>query len=159
ARIGDLLLPAADPDAERRDWCECLLHSIGVLPLVREKLGNVIDVGKDPFEGLEISDADDVTQDSSTCKCVSEVFERWRPHAWRTAQWLFGLAVVLLTTAVVTGIVEDNISLWASALAVVCMLLAFAVVASVFACRSMLRDEEPAGQDEPPVDEGPATFA
>ncbi|CAM9863942.1 unnamed protein product, partial [Sphacelaria rigidula] len=44
--LGDLLLPAAAPNAGREEWCECLLESRGVLAQVREKLGVVIDTGK-----------------------------------------------------------------------------------------------------------------
>lgn len=51
ATVGDLLLPAAAPDADRGEWCDCLLDSVGVLALVLEKLGDVIDTGK----GMRIS--------------------------------------------------------------------------------------------------------
>lgn len=113
----------------------------------------------DPFEGLKSNSVDEMTGDSLTCNCVSKAFDRWRPNAWRTARWLFGLSVLLFTTAVVAGIVEDNIALWASALAVSCVLLALAVVASVFACRSMLRSDERVGREETPADDGVAAFA
>lgn len=46
AELDDLLLPAAAPAAERDGWCDCLIESTGVLPLVLEKLGKVIDTGK-----------------------------------------------------------------------------------------------------------------
>jgi len=43
AEPGDLLLPAAAPNAEREDWCDCLLESSGVVALVLKNLGVVID--------------------------------------------------------------------------------------------------------------------
>ena len=46
AGIGDLLLPAAAPAAEREEWCDCLLESRGVLAQIREKLGDVVDTGR-----------------------------------------------------------------------------------------------------------------
>ncbi|CAM9943033.1 unnamed protein product [Pylaiella littoralis] len=135
ARVGDRLLPA--PDA-RRGGCDCLLESNGVCSLVVEKLGVVIDTGKDPFEGLseELDDLpEEDTKDPVTCNCVREAFVRWQPRARGTAKWLWGLAVTLFIGAVVVGIVEDIGALWKSSLAVVCLLVVLAAVASVFACR------------------------
>lgn len=122
----------------------------------------------DPFDGLELDDdeeeatqevGEEVKEDVTTCNCVFEAFHRWRPHAWRTAKWLFGLAVLLFTTAVVAGIVEDHIALWMSALAVVCVLFVSAVVACVFACKSMLDDGERPGEGETPANDSGASFA
>ncbi|CBN74748.1 LRR-GTPase of the ROCO family, putative pseudogene [Ectocarpus siliculosus] len=141
ARVGDPLLPAAAPDARR---CDCLLEPGGVLRLAVENLGPVIDTGK----GL----SDEDTEDPVACNCVREAFGRWQPHAWRTAKWLFGLAVVLFTTAVVAGIVDDEDALWKSSLGVCCLLILLAVVASVFAYCGDREQGQSGGQHGTPED-------
>lgn len=91
----------------------------------------------------------------------NDVLVRWQPNAWRTAKWLFGLAVVLFTTAVVAGIVDDEDALWKSSLGVCCLLIVLAVVASVFACRhtnyggSWRAGTEYSSEQETPADTAP----
>lgn len=87
-----------------------------------------------------------------TCSCVHEAFVRWQPNAWRTAAGLWGLAVTIFVGAVVPGIVEDVGALWKGSLAVVCLLVVFAAVASVFAYRLGTRVEQSGGQQETPAD-------
>ncbi|CAM9199811.1 unnamed protein product [Ectocarpus sp. 8 AP-2014] len=148
AGVGDPLLPAAAPDARR---CDCLLEPGGVVSLVVENLGPVIDTGKDPFEGLFDGDAEE-PEETVACNCVREAFGRWLPHAERTAKWVFGLAVGLFTSAVVTGIVEDKGPLWKSSLGVCCCFMVFSVVASVFAyCRGREQGQS-GGQHGTPED-------
>lgn len=106
----------------------------------------------DPFEDLpeEVEDKEDPV----TCSCVREAFDRWQPHAWGTAVGLWGLAVTLFLGAVVPGVVEDVGALWKSSLAVVCLLVVFAAVASVFACRfgTCVEQRQRGGQQETPAD-------
>ncbi|CAM9979903.1 unnamed protein product [Ectocarpus sp. 12 AP-2014] len=152
ARLGEPLLPAAGPDARR---CDCLREPGGVLSLVVKEIGAVLDTGKDPFEGLRRRD----TEGHATNNCVRVVhdaFARWQRHAWRTAKWLFGLAVLLFTTAVIAGIVEDVDALWKSTLAVSCLFMVLSAVASAFACRHEnfggRGGQRQSGEQEPPGD-------
>lgn len=46
ARVGDLLLPAAEDQYARRSGCDCLLDEEGVLALVLRRLGKIVDTAK-----------------------------------------------------------------------------------------------------------------
>lgn len=111
----------------------------------------------DPFEGLSEGDAED-PEETVAYNCVREAFGRWLPHAWRTAKWLFALAVGLFTTAVVTGIVEDKDALWKSSLGVCCFFMVFSVVASVLAC-SRDREQAQSGSQHGTPEDVAAAFA
>lgn len=112
----------------------------------------------DPFEGLpdEVGDPPEDQKNVVACHCVREAFVLWQPHAWRTAKWLFALAVALFASAVVAGIVEDEDALWKSSLGVVGLLMVLTAVSSAVACRHTIcgasDGQRQNGQQETPAD-------
>lgn len=84
----------------------------------------------------------------------------WEQYACGTAGSLWALAVLLLTTTVTTGIVEDRHTLWQTVLAVVCLLIVGAAFASFVAFRRRGgRSSSGSGIAPPDIEAVPPTSA
>lgn len=92
-----------------------------------------IDKG-DPFETFEEPPEQNVFR---------VAFDHWLPYAWNTSATLGTLAVTVVSTATVPGILEGRDQIWKTSLVLVGTLLLAAAVAAAIGFRDMVSYDDP----------------
>lgn len=90
-----------------------------------------IDTG-DPFETLE---------EPPEQNAFRVAFNHWLPYAWKTSATLGTLAITVVSTATVPGILEGRDKIWKPSLVLVGTLLLASAVAAVISFRDMVWDD------------------